>query len=271
MPGDVCESGVYLFVHLLTYFATSTQKRLQIPSFALDSHKIIQQEDPVIYTLMEDMGGFGRPLEALEEALAMIPDLNNFDVDRLLGSIVDKMATKYPDMVEHTNELIPTVLHIFMRRRVLRDEKLVRETKGDLTAKRVVEMGLFEYNTVKCTLNCPFVLLCLLCQWSNDKTLAHLNLPVYNRLKENTDDIPCTGQFWPDWEELLAQFHVLKSKLYGSAESIKYSDLHTGAFFGERGTVVLVKEEHATGIFHALHIVLNDQGTILTRESSLIY
>ncbi len=135
----------------------------------------------------------------------------------------------------------------------------------------LVEMGLFEYDAVKCTLNCPFVLLCLLCQWSNDATLTHLNLPAYNRLKENTDDIPRTGQFWQDWEEFLAQFRMLKSKLYGSAESIKYSDLHAGAFFGEGGTGVLVKEEHATGIFHAPHIVLNDQGTILTRESSLIY
>jgi hypothetical protein len=120
-------------------------------------------------------------------------------------------------------------------------------------------MGLFEYNADSRILDCPFALLCLLSQWSNDHTLAHFNFPSYNHWKMNTD-IPNTGRFWQDWEEFLAQFRVLKSKLYAS-KPVKFSDLHMGAVLGG-DTDVFIQEEPATGFICAPHTVKNNEGTI---------
>jgi hypothetical protein len=246
-----------IFVFLLL-FVVSNQRRLLIPSIKLDGHKVIKCSDPVVYVLVEDMGGHGRPLVALQESLAMIPNLENFDVDRLLGLIVDNMAMAYPDVRVRARDLVPAVLHVFMRKKVSCTEKLA---PGDYTAEDVVGMGLFEYDQDSSTLNCPFVLLCLLSQWSNDQTLGHLDLPSYNRLKQNNTELPYTGQFWQEWEELLGQNRVLKSKVHGPGP-VKFSDLHAGAMLGADGDV-LVKEERATGIIRAPHIVENDEGTIL--------
>jgi len=206
---------------------------------------------------VDDMDGYGRPLEALADTLAAIPNLENFDVDQLLYHVVAKLAVAYPDVREAAKKLVPAVLYVLMRRSVSREDKL---EPGELTAEQVVEMGLFEYDQDKETLNCPFVLLCLLSQWSNDHTLAHLDLPSYNPWKGDKT-IPNTGRFWQDWEEFLVQFRVLKSKLYGSASKyITFKDLHMGAIIG-KDKDVLVQEVPAIGFYRAPHIVENDQAS----------
>lgn len=100
----------------------------------MDGHLVIKNDDPVVYVLVDDMGGYGRLLEALQDTLATIPDLENFDVDHLLGLIIAKVAIAYPEVRDAAPKLVPAVLHVLMRKEVSRDEKLA---PGDLTVEQV--------------------------------------------------------------------------------------------------------------------------------------
>jgi len=124
------------------------------------------------------------------------------------------------------------------------------------TCEDLVELGLFSFSEDG-HLNCPFVLLCILSDWSNDRTLAHLNLPSYNRIKADKN-LPRAGSFWQDWEEFTAQFRVLKSQVFAGVDTT-LQDLHAGAIIGA-GRTLKVEVLPLDGYFGSKHHVPYEEG-----------
>lgn len=156
--------------------AASNQRRITIPPPVLDGHKVIVADDPIIYVLIEDMGGYGRALEALQQALSKIGDIENYYLDALLHYIQTSIAHLYPGLFDAAPDLTPAIFHVLTQTPVKRTTLL----SSGLTVEGVIEMGLFDY-TEKGTLQCPFALLCLLSKWSMDKALIYLTyLPTIN-------------------------------------------------------------------------------------------
>ena len=86
-------------------------------------------------------------------------------------------------------------------------------------------------------MECPYVILWLLATWSQNPTLSHYKLDTYNEQESQTNSsIPLGAQMWQNWEEMTAQFRVLKSILL-NGKVVQLSSLHAGALLGKDSSI----------------------------------
>lgn len=207
--------------------SSSPQWQMYLTPEPLDGHIIISSTDPLAQYLVDDMGGHGRALEALEEQLRKV-DIKDCSISIFMNNIRASLEQKYPPLQTAASQLVPALLAVLLRYPLGEKDLL---PNSNLTVDSIVQLGLFRFE--KPFLKCPFVFVWLLATWSHQSTLAHFKLEAYDE-KQKTEDpgLPTGLQCWQHWEEVSGQFRMLKSALL-KGKTVPFSELHAGALLGE--------------------------------------
>ncbi|GES91209.1 crinkler (CRN) family protein, putative [Rhizophagus clarus] len=215
--------------------AVSHQRRTFLPIRPLcppqrDGNPIFKNT-PLHNMLINDMGGNGRALEALELALEDI-DFENSSFVLIAEKVFFHLRDHYSEWISHTRYLTP-VLRAIMTHTTLAASEHIPGT--NILPEDLSKLGLvkFERNhelNDKGTLTCPYVWLWLMANASDDKILRNWNFKYYKELQADGDPtIPPGCQFWQHFEHFIASFRVLKSNLFEINKEIKLQDIHAGA------------------------------------------
>jgi hypothetical protein len=218
--------------------ATSHQMRVFLPIRSLDppkrGGKLIFKDTPLQRMLINDMGGNGRALEALEKALGEI-DFENASFVSITEQVFYRLKINYNEWIYNARYLTP-VLRAVLKHTILVASKPIPGT--NILPEELSKLGLvkFEKNDESSdngTLTCPYIWLWLMANTSknDDIILRHWNFKYYNEEQTNDGDpsIPPGCQFWQHFEHFIASFRVLKSKVFEKDKEIELQAIHAGA------------------------------------------
>ena len=213
----------------------SPQMRIYLTPPPLDGRAIIQSKDPLVQQLIDDMGGHGRALEALEQELQEV-DITKCSASSFMNNIRASLERKYPPLQENAPRLVPALIAVLIRYPLGKEDQI---PNSDMTVDSIVQLGLFRHENR--VLTCPFVFVWLLATWSQHPTLAHFKLEAYDERQQKADPgLPVGLQCWQHWEEMTGQFRMLKSSLL-KGKTIPISELHAGALLGKEAQELKVK------------------------------
>lgn len=219
------------YVPVDTILAPSPQRRMYLTPQPLDGHQIHPTDDPFVRLLIEDMGGHGRALEALEEQLQK-QDIRSCSASDFMHRVLSDLRMRYPPLLNRASELVPALIAVLTQHPLRRRNPI---PNSDLTVEEVIQLGLFRFLPQSPlsgdlgVLQCPFVMLWLLASTSHLPALAHFRLDAYNEWQSQTNPaLPRGLQFWQHWEETTALFRVLKSHLL-DGQVVSLAQLHAGA------------------------------------------
>ncbi|CAJ1381910.1 unnamed protein product [Effrenium voratum] len=168
--------------------------------------------------LVEDMGGHGRALECLLEALMEMP---NAAATALVGAVMRQLRQKYPDatQMEPGADLKELLRAALSGRWILSGEMV-----GNLDPEKVelIRVKFKDGDSSQYRIDLPYIWLYLmlsLSKFSDD--LQPWNLMDY-RLFESEPT-------WQQWEEFNARFRVLRASAFEDGQLVDIADLHRGA------------------------------------------
>ncbi|CAJ1454595.1 unnamed protein product [Effrenium voratum] len=170
--------------------------------------------------LIEDMGGHGRALECLLEALMEMP---NAAATALVGAVMRQLRQKYPDAIQLEPE---ADLKELLRAAVSGRWISSRDTVGNLDPEKVelIRVKFKDGDPSQCLyrIDLPYIWLHLmlsLSKFSDD--LQPWNLMDYHLFESEPT--------WQQWEEFNARFRVLRASAFEDGQVVDIADLHRGA------------------------------------------
>jgi hypothetical protein len=174
----------------------------------------------------------------LVEELIERKSIDDFSLGVVMNSVLSRLGKSYPNLKENSNSLVPALIAVLTRYKLSITDKV---PYMDITVDRLLSFGLFRL--IDGYLSCPFIILWLLATWSSNPALSLYKLDSYNKLQHNQHPLTPLGvQCWQHWEQITADFRVLKSILLDGM-TVTLSELHPGAIFNKGGTdKVVVKK-----------------------------
>ena len=112
-----------VYTSLEQTLANSSQNRILLVPPVIDGHIIIESDDPLVRIFIDDMGGHGRALEALQETMNEI-DISTYPASRFMNCVKSKMESKYPDLIKKATDLVPILATVLTRQRLKLEDKI---------------------------------------------------------------------------------------------------------------------------------------------------
>ncbi|CAG8601927.1 6732_t:CDS:2 [Acaulospora morrowiae] len=233
-----CTATISIPIH--NFLASSQQLRVFLPLTSLQPPRInnnpVFVDNPVMKMLINDMGGHGRALEALEQSIRG-KDLDNINFIDLINDVRSNLGKKYQGWLSKTDYLKPVLRIILSRTQVSKNQNIATFAGKDITVDDVTQFGLVRFKSRRADevigyLTCPYIWLWLMAHASqNDKLLHNWDFNYYNevRNKAGSISIPPGCQYWQNFEYFIAQFRALKSYVYGDNEQVELRVIHNGA------------------------------------------
>ncbi|RHZ64406.1 hypothetical protein Glove_325g15 [Diversispora epigaea] len=233
-----CTATISMPIH--NFHASSQQLRVFLPLTSLQPPRINRNpvfvDNPVMKMLINDMGGHGRALEALEESISG-KDLDNINFIDLINDVRSNLNDKYQGWLSKTNYLKPVLRIILSRARVDKNQNIATFEGEEITVDDVTQFGLVRFESRRTDevvgyLTCPYIWLWIMAHASlDDKLLRNWDFNYYNEVRNKAGDpsIPPGCQYWQNFEYFVAQFRSLKSNIYGDNEQVELGVIHNGA------------------------------------------
>ncbi|CAI2183769.1 1785_t:CDS:1, partial [Funneliformis geosporum] len=233
-----CTATISMPIH--NFLASSQQKRVFLPVTSLKPPKInnhpVFVDNPVMRMLINDMGGHGRALEALEVSVRE-KDLDNVNFIDLINNVRSKLIDNYQGWLSKTIYLKPVLRIILSRTQVDKNQDISTFEGKGIKVDDVTQFGLVRFESrstdqVVGYLTCPYIWLWIMAHaLSNDKLLQNWDFNYYNEVRNKTGDpsIPPGCQYWQNFEYFVAQFRSLKSNIYDDDEQVELRVIHYGA------------------------------------------
>ncbi len=235
----VCSATVRMPVHQALH--DSPQQRVFLLPPTLNGDKILKQRTRIGKQLVEDMGGHGRALEALETVLHNYKEsLEEMDPTYVFENVRLALQARCGDIFDPTFSATTCreVLVAVLSRRSYDFFDPIGQ--ANLTVDQLCSFGLFR-QTPDGQLNCAFILLVMLAQ----KILTKLS---------DTDNFygHLSGSIlvWQRFEQFVALYRRVKSIAYREIP-VALSTFHTGARFGPIKDLV-IKELHSRRVVEAV-------------------
>jgi len=135
------------------------------------------------------------------------------------------LTEKYPMLEKEGSQIFSrALLYVIAHRTVDLNTVITTFQTVDYTVDKLIQIGLFRIR--EGYLECPYIFLWILSKNSPIEELREMDFCTYNELN---------GSFgkncWQHWERFLANYRVIKSKIFGSG-TFPLSELHSGALFG---------------------------------------
>ena len=177
--------------------------------------------------LVRDMGGHGRALEALVQALQP-ESIGDGSAAAVIGAVMSQLTQKYPNLARlgrsdgstFDDGSIKAILRAALSGKLVRSgDKLgnVDAEKADLIRLRYNDEASHYYIEV------PYIWLHMMLKATNSEDLAPWRLMDYDQFLR---DPPQDGA---EWEEFNTAFRVLRSWAFEEKEEVPVSSLHSGA------------------------------------------
>nr|CAG8450256.1 4513_t:CDS:2 [Entrophospora candida] len=213
----------------------SHQKRIYLPIHSLNppqrQGKPVFANKPLLNMLVNDMGGHGRALEALEIAIKG-KDLDNCNFAELMNEIRVRLVDRYSEWVCKSIYLKP-VLQIILSQKTIHENFIIPETEiriAELSQLGLVQFMNDEGETDQGRLSCPYIWIWIMANKSDDPILSNWNFQYYQECQSMDElTVPPGYQYWQHFEDFIARFCVLKSQLYGYGDNVLLEELHKGA------------------------------------------
>ncbi|KAK1942830.1 hypothetical protein P3T76_005467 [Phytophthora citrophthora] len=156
----ICSATIYDLEN--NSLADATQWICQVPTTTL-SHPTVTGEDifavyednKLVKLLIDDMGGFGTPVEILHDVLS--ESSKPMEYVPVLTDVLNLLQSRYPQFRKKFEKMRNVFLAVVARRKV--DE---HSQFGILSLDQVTAFGLIRLNEVEQILTCPYVLYLLL-------------------------------------------------------------------------------------------------------------
>ena len=174
------------------------------------------------------MGGHGRALECLEEALN---NVSTIAASALVNAVMFKLLEKYPNagrLVGTRAQDVLDLLRASLSGKVLRQE----HTIGDIDPKtmELIRVAYLEGSDTEYRIDIPYIWLqVMLSQQTLAPDLGPWQLLDYDSLEKPG---ALTLQ---DWEQFNAEFRVLRSYSFEDGQAVKIGLLHRGAIIRPDG------------------------------------
>ena len=185
-------------------------------------------------------------------------DIKTCSASGFMNRVKSKMEDAYLLLRSASNSLVPVLIAVLTRCQLALNEKI---PGMKMTVEELISLGLFHWKCIDSSVNryfeCPFIFFWLLATWSGNPILSHFKLKVYNEQQSQTNSgIPKELQMWQNWEEITAQFQILKSALL-DGQVVALSNLHAGALMGSECSKINVKVHKITDMVQATKQYLN--------------
>jgi hypothetical protein len=229
------------------FVSSSHQKRVFLPISPLSppqrQGKPVFANSNLVNMLINDMGGHGRALEALDEALRD-KDVDNINFLTIAEGIRAKLSDLYGEWISQTSYLKP-VLRVILTQARVRANEIVPGT--DLKPEDFSKLGLIRFDNAKglrdwgC-LTCSYIWLWLLAHASDDPMLWGWNFKYYQEAQSSEGpSVPPGCQFWQHFEEFVGRIRVLKSQVFDQDQHVYLEDIHHGARHNFSGVKIINK------------------------------
>ncbi|RHZ90174.1 hypothetical protein Glove_5g80 [Diversispora epigaea] len=215
----------------------SMQKRIYLPVASLqppsyrqgDSLVPVFKNDEVTNTLVEDCGGHGRALEALDDCLAG-RSIEECNVDTLMNDLRYELFEKYHNAISISGKDARPIARAILTRRLLDRYKPIPKT--DKTPDEFAGHGLIRFeqigNSSKGYLTAPYIWLWRLVEISQmlrDPILRDCEFADYGEQRALLNPVASLQSFG----KFVASFRCVKSAVIEEDELITISEVHAGA------------------------------------------
>jgi hypothetical protein len=222
------------------YLHHSRQKRVYLQPPALDGNLVLSADNSLQRTLIDDMGGHGRALEMLAEVFAEETDLQ-YSLATVAGKLRSKLADVYGGWIgQATDKFKPLLGAVLAHRRFESRDALVT---ADWTVEDVIGFGLVRWReSGDKSLEVPHILLWLLASHCGDPLVGQLGDIHYASEEERLQGEVSVGlQTWQHWEEFVARFISLKSRVFAVDAGVRLDKFHFGAKLSPSAAATVIR------------------------------
>ncbi|CAG8693137.1 4128_t:CDS:2, partial [Funneliformis caledonium] len=221
----------------------SPRKRIYLPVASLQPPNYRQgdilvpvfKNDEITNTLVEDCGGHGRALEALDDCLAG-RSIEECNVDTLMNDLRHDLTEKYRNAIFSTVEDARPIARAIFTKRLLNKYKPIPKT--DKTPDEFVGGGLIRFEQSSSSsrrgyLTAPYIWLWIFMEISNeegDPLLRDWEFADYGEQRAFLNPVTSLqAKSWQSFEKFVASFRCIKSTVIEEDELINISEVHAGA------------------------------------------
>ena len=183
---------------------------------------------PLQALLTMDMGGHGRALECLEEALKGV---STIPASALVNAVMFKLLAKYPDAGHLSGTIAEDVLDLLrasLSGKVLRQHQTIGAI--DPTKVELIRVAYLNGTDAEYRIDIPYIWLqVMLSQQTLAPDLGPWQLLDYNLLEKPA------ALTWQAWEQFNAEFRVLRSRSFEHEQVVDIGSLHRGAIIQPPG------------------------------------
>jgi len=273
----VCICSATVQVAVDRALVSSTQERVFLLPPTLNGEEVLSPRTRTEKQLVEDMGGHGRALEALEDVLHRAhkkksEEEEEIDPTYLIDEVYNALTVKYGNLFElplfeptTSQEVLVAVLS---RRRYNKLSEKIGQT--ELTVDELRSFGLFR-RTVDNRLDCAFIILVMLMR----------NIPRKVGEIDNFDEhLTRSVLVWQRFEQFVAFYRRVKSIAYHGI-LVDLGTFHSGARFSQingnkitelnpRKVVEAVKQHDTKSGSNDLTCLTNRDGSIIVSAKDTI-
>ncbi|CAG8787843.1 36376_t:CDS:2, partial [Gigaspora margarita] len=233
-----CTATISMPIH--DFLASSAQLSIFLPITSLKPPEInnspVFGDDPVIKMFVNDMGGHGRALEALGEALDG-KDLSEVNFIDLIDDVRSTLINNYLGWLSKIDYTKPMLRIILSHTLVNIDDTISGSNGKEIKIDHLIQLGLIRFessdsNQIVGHLSCPYIWLWIMAHGNaNDPLLRNWDLAYYKKVfnKSGESSIPPGCQYWQHFEYFVAQFRTLKSYVYDDGQQVDLCTIHDGA------------------------------------------
>ncbi|CAG8617382.1 8244_t:CDS:1 [Ambispora gerdemannii] len=209
---------------------------LKPPSYHQDDRLVpVFKDDEITKTLVEDCGGHGRALEALDDCLAG-RNIEECNLDTLMNDLRLKLTERYRDAIFGSVDDARPVARAILTRRLLnlyKDVPKTNKTPDQFAGSGLIRFEQINKNSPQGYLTAPFVWLWIFVEVSNnqaDPILRDWQFADYGEQKALIDPVSSLqAKSWQSFEKFVASFRCVKSAVIEEDELTTISEVHAGA------------------------------------------
>ncbi|CAG8577635.1 530_t:CDS:2 [Funneliformis caledonium] len=230
-----CTATISIPIH--DFLASSQQKRIFLPVTSSQPPKInnipVFNDSSTMNMFIDDMGGHGRALEALGEAVVN-KDMNKLNYIDLINNVRMNLTYNYSGWLTKTAYLRPLLRIILAHTSVNKDQTIFELDGQRINVDDVIQFGLVRFESSdpdRVVGYLSWIMAHAYHENINDPLLRNWDFAYYNEVLNESGEpsIPPGCQYWQHFEYFVAQFRSLKSNIYNYDQRVDLSVIHNGA------------------------------------------
>ncbi|KAI8598234.1 hypothetical protein EDD21DRAFT_193182 [Dissophora ornata] len=197
---------------------------------------VFDETDHIIKVLVDDCGGHGRALESLQEVIATEIKDGSYNVECLMNGLYFMLQDRYSEAISISSRTVEAMARAILTRTLLQPDEVLSGT--NTTPNMLAIPGLVRFEQPggigsEGYFVAPYIWVWLFShrpQEGSDPLLKSWRFCDYSDLQSKTDPrSPPGAQFWQHFEQFVATFRCLKSRVHQDGKRTRISEVHKGA------------------------------------------